>query len=479
MTEDAEGMKMLFTGEELKRILEENPSVTFRTPGNVPLPDVGEVSTDSRKKMQNALFIALDGERFDAHDFIASAVENGAVLVCADRKKAHKVPGNIPVIFADSPLHIYQELAGKYRLRFKDLKVIALTGSCGKTSTKEALRAIFSEYAGKEKVLATEGNTNNQIGVPQNLFRLTQDHKYAIIEMGTNHFGEIRPIAETAMPDASMIVSIGSCHLEFLKNFEGVATEKGEIFSFLPKNAPCVIPFQCPSVEILREKALTRSEKIYTFGEDKGSTVSFTYLGGNIDGASFLLSDGKNELRVNSPVAGKHQAQNAAGAAAMALAFGIPLEVIARGLEKTVLPGMRMRKTEHNGAVWLNDAYNANPDSMKASLSWLSGFACGKETILVLGDMGELGKNSLLEHIKVLEFACERFPFSKIICIGKMMQQACDVMELISNKENVTVFAGTDEAVSYVRGSAVPGKLLFLKASNFMQFTKLEPVAGV
>ncbi|MBR2904318.1 MAG: hypothetical protein IKC08_00325, partial [Lentisphaeria bacterium] len=171
--------------------------------------------------------------------------------------------------------------------------------------------------------------------------------------------------------------------------------------------------------------------------------------------------------------------QNAAGAAAMALAFGIPLEVIARGLEKTVLPGMRMRKTEHNGAVWLNDAYNANPDSMKASLSWLSGFACGKETILVLGDMGELGKNSLLEHIKVLEFACERFPFSKIICIGKMMQQACDVMELISNKENVTVFAGTDEAVSYVRGSAVPGKLLFLKASNFMQFTKLEPVAGV
>ena len=470
---------MLFTGEELKRILEDLGSVTLQTAGNAVLPDIGEVATDSRKKMDNALFIALDGEKFDAHDFIASAVENGAVMVCADKKKAHKVPGNIPVIFAESPLYIYQALARHHRLHFKDLKVIALTGSCGKTSTKEALRAIFSEYAGKEKVLATEGNTNNQIGVPQNLFRLTEEHKYAIIEMGTNHFGEIRPIAETAMPDASMIVSIGSCHLEYLKNFEGVATEKGEIFTFIPKNAPCVIPFQCPAVEVLREKASERSENIHTFGEDKDATVSFTYLGGNINGSSFLLSDGKNEVRVNSPVAGKHQAQNAAGAAAMALASGIPLDVIARGLEKTVLPGMRMRKSEHNGAIWLNDAYNANPDSMKASLTWLSGFADSKETILVLGDMGELGKNALLEHIKVLEFACERFPLSKIICVGKMMQQTYDVMELVSNKENVTVFASTDEAVSYVRESAVPGKLLFLKASNFMQFTKLEPVAGV
>ncbi|MBR2365079.1 MAG: UDP-N-acetylmuramoyl-tripeptide--D-alanyl-D-alanine ligase, partial [Lentisphaeria bacterium] len=358
---------MLFTGGELERIFGEDPAVIFQKPAGMSLPDIEEVSTDSRKMMKNALFIALDGEKFDAHDFIVPAVANGAVLVCAAKTKAHKVPSDVPAIIVDSPLRTYQMLAKNYRLRFKELKVIALTGSCGKTSTKEALKAVFSEYAGKEKVLATEGNTNNQIGVPQNLFRLTEEHKYAIIEMGTNHFGEIRPIAETAMPDAAMIVSIGSCHLEFLKNFEGVATEKGEIFSFLPKNAPVVIPFQCPAVEILRNKAAKRTEKIYTFGEEKSSTVSFTYLGGNIDGASFRLSCDRNSVLVNCPIAGKHQAQNAAGAAAMASAFGIPPELIASGLGKMTLPGMRMRKSEHNGAIWLNDAYNANPDSMKAS----------------------------------------------------------------------------------------------------------------
>ncbi|MBO4304020.1 MAG: UDP-N-acetylmuramoyl-tripeptide--D-alanyl-D-alanine ligase [Lentisphaeria bacterium] len=469
---------MLFTGKELESCLEEN-SCSFLNLSSGELPDIEEISTDSRKEMKNALFIALDGEKFDAHDFIASAGKNGAVLVCADRKKADKVPPNFPAVLADSPLKIYQALAKNHRNRFKNLKLVGLTGSCGKTSTKEALRAIFLRHAGEGKVLATEGNSNNQIGVPQNLFRLRQEHEYAIIEMGTNHFGEIRPLAEMAHPDAAMVVSIGSCHLEFLKDFNGVATEKGEIFSFLPPGAPVVLPFRCPAVEVLREAAKKRTENITTFGEEKGSDVRCTYLGGDLDGASFLLEtkDGKS-VKVHSPVPGRHQALNAAGAAAMALALGIPLDEIGEGLAKTVLPGMRMRKTMHDGALYLNDAYNANPDSMRASLTWLSEFADKEKTVLVLGDMGELGENALREHIKVLSLAKELFPSSRIICIGAMMREACEVNSLLSGGKNVETFPDASSAVSAVRSAARPGMMLFLKASRSMQFEKLEPSAG-
>ena len=257
-------------------------------------------------------------------------------------------------------------------------------------------------------------------------------------------------------------------HYKDMLNEHGINWEEGQHSSEKILDASEIIkspgiPETAPMVQKILEKGI--------------GVISEIEFAGRYDSAKKVCITGSNGKTTTTELT-TVLFQAAGEAAAMALAFGIPLEVIARGLEKTVLPGMRMRKTEHNGAVWLNDAYNANPDSMKASLTWLSGFADSKETILVLGDMGELGKNALREHIKVLEFACERFPLSKIICVGKMMQQTYDVMELVSNKENVTVFASTDEAVSYVRESAVPGKLLFLKASNFMQFTKLEPVAG-
>lgn len=469
----------LFTGKELQELLKGYVSFPELSHGSI-LPDISEISTDSRKKSCSSLFIALDGERFDAHDFIASAVENGSVLVCADIKKKEKVPANVPAFFVDSPLKFYQYLANCHRKRFKDLFLIALTGSCGKTSTKEALRAIFCEYAGRDKVLATEGNTNNQIGVAQNLFRLTGEHKFAIIEMGTNHFGEILPLAEMALPDAAMVVSIGSCHLEYLKNFEGVATEKGEIFSRLGQEGICVIPANCPAVELLREKAEKRTKNIYTFGEnDPKASVSFSYLGGDMDGSSFTLSfPGGGKETIHWALSGKHQAQNAAASAAMALACKVPPEVIKKGLANTVLPGMRMKKSFYNGASFLNDSYNANPDSMKASIAFLAEFAKKDKTILVLGDMGEIGENSLREHMKVLSYASDLFPASKIICVGKMMRQACDVLSLLSRKENMVSYVDVTEARPHVLEEAKEGVLLFLKASHFMQFYKLDPSSG-
>ena len=254
---------------------------------------VDSVSTDSRDKTKNGLFIALSGENFDGHDYLRQAIANGAVLLCIEKAKLAKLPPGVPAILVNSPLRAYQELALLYRRRFKNLKVIALTGSCGKTSTKETLYAIFAQVYGAE-------------------------HKVCILEMGTNHFGEIEPIAGIAEPDVSLVVSIGSCHLEYLKNLDGVATEKSHILLALSKDGTAVIPQESPGNGILRSAA-SKAGRILTLGYSEKSTVQVIYKGGNISGSSFELINHENGERalVNWSLSGRHQACNAAVAAAV------------------------------------------------------------------------------------------------------------------------------------------------------------------
>ena len=276
------------------------------------------VSTDSRKEIPNGLFIAIPGERFDGHDFLGAAMKNGAVLLCVEEESLHKLPPGAPALVVRSTQQAYLDAANYYRNTFPDLKVVALSGSSGKTSTKEMLRAIFSEVYGAENVLATEGNTNNQIGVPYNLFRLQGNHKVAVIETGTNHFGEIQPLARTIQPDAAVIVSIGRCHLENLLSLEGVAAEKSDLFRSLKPGGTAVIPFGCPQNPILAKAA--DHCQVVTAGEEEGDLFSI-YLGGNMDGSSFLLKDTRTGevAKVDWYLSGAHQAANAALAAALPL----------------------------------------------------------------------------------------------------------------------------------------------------------------
>ncbi len=436
---------------------------------------VDSLSTDSRKPMKNGLFIALSGENFDGHDYLRQAIASGAVLLCIEKGKISLLPPGVPAILVDSPLLVYQKLAHLYRRRFKDLKVIALTGSSGKTSAKEVLRAIFSHVYGAEHVLATEGNTNNQIGVPQNLMRLTDKHKICILEMGTNHFGEIEPIARIAEPDVSLVVSIGSCHLEYLKTLDGVATEKSHILMALSKDGTAVIPQTSPGNGILRAAA-GHAAKILTFGYSDKATLEVVYKGGNIRGSSFELINHENGERaaVEWGLSGRHQACNAAGAAAVGIAFGIPLAQIAEGIAETRLPGLRMRVTEHAGATWINDAYNANPDSMRASLEWLGEFADENHLLLVLGDMGEIGRTALKEHLKVLSYARRIFPEAEIAAVGRHMSKAVAVMELVSRK-NIAAYPSASAAVEPVRAKVRKGDLVFLKASRRTGLEIIEP----
>ena len=432
------------------------------------------VSTDSRKAQENMLFFALEGERFDAHDFLEDAVRNGAVLLCVSAKKANKIPFGASALLVEDTLKAYQALAAYHRNRFPALKVIALTGSSGKTSSKEILRSIFQHVYGKDHVLATEGNTNNQIGVPQNLLKLNEDHQVAIIEMGTNHHGEIEPLARIALPEAALIVSIGSCHLEFLKDLNGVATEKSHIF--VPETVKtAVFPAGCGGQSIIEQTAAHVSEKV-RFSDAPGAELQMIYHGGNIDGSSFELIDHRSgdRVRVQWNLPGRHQAMNAAGAAGIALASGLTLEQIAEGIRTVNLPGLRMKKTEHGGALWLNDAYNANPDSMCAALGWLAEFADPAHLVLALGDMAEIGKDSMRSHIRVLTYAYETFPGARIAAVGFRMTEALTAMSMVVPKK-ITAFPSAGEAVEGVRNMVREGDLVFLKGSRSTGLEILEP----
>lgn len=438
---------------------------------------VDEVVSDTRAPMKKALFIALTGERFDAHDYLDDAIRKGAALLCVDRRKADKLPPDAPAVLVDSTLAAYQALAGYHRRRFPNLKLVALTGSCGKTSTKEILRTIFEHAADTGEVLATQGNTNNQIGVPQNLLRLNAKHQYAVIEMGTNHPGEIEPIAKIAAPQTALIVSIGNCHLEFFINLDGVADEKSHIF--LPETVRnAIYPQNCAGYETLK-KAAAHIPWQYTFGEEPGASVRMIYNGGNLNGSSFELIEtatGKR-IEVNWNLTGRHQALNAAGAAAAALSFGIPLETIGKAIGSIQLPGYRMRKKQHGNALWINDAYNGNPDSMCAALSWLAEFADPQHLLLVLGDMGELGRDALKGHLRVLSFAFECLPGVRIAAVGPQMTEALMVLNLAANHPSAKTFLSARNAIQEVRRMVRPDDLVFLKGSRSTGLEIIEPEA--
>ncbi|MBN2643638.1 MAG: UDP-N-acetylmuramoyl-tripeptide--D-alanyl-D-alanine ligase [Victivallales bacterium] len=436
---------------------------------------VSGIVTDSRRDCSNALFIPIRGEVFDGHDFLETAANMGAPVILVEHQK--EVPESVRtrciVIGVDDTTRAYQALANFHRRRFTDLKIVAVTGSSGKTSTKEMLRSIFSAAYGADAVLATEGNTNNQIGVPQNLLRLDKQHKVAVIEMGTNHHGEIEPLSLTTEPDVSVISFIGSCHLEFLGSIEGVAREKSCIFAGLKPGGTAVIPVSGGGQDILEKKAA--SYKVIHFAGNHDADVSSRYLGGTLQGSQMKLKFRQTgeEFLVNWKLSGRHQASNAAAAAAAASAMGINGDKIVQGLEQCVLPGMRMKITEREGVTWVNDAYNANPDSVKASLEWLAEFIQPENFVLILGDMLEIGENSVNEQLKVLKQALVLFPSARIAAVGKEM---CKASGQLNNSETSAVMFFSDStcAVEPLGKVIKPGDTVFLKASRGIKLEIVE-----
>jgi len=365
------------------------------------------VATDSRTLRTGALFVALRGERFDGHAFIAQALAQGAAAVMVERGAAADAgasDGHVPRLVVDDTRKALGALAAWWRARFT-LPLVALTGSSGKTTVKEMLagilRAACGDEASESAVLATRGNLNNDIGVPLMLLELNAAHRYAVIEMGMNHAEEIRYLARLAAPDVALVNNAGRAHIEFLGSEEAIARAKGELFEELKADGTAVINADDRFAPLWRE--LAKDRKQIEFGIDKPAAVTAKYALRFPESEIVVrMPRGEASARLRAP--GLHNVRNALAAAAAASALDIAPRAVAAGLSRfTGIKGRLQLKRAASGATLIDDTYNANPDSVRAAIELLA--RAPGSRLLVLGDMGELGPEAPRFHAEVGEAA--------------------------------------------------------------------------
>lgn len=438
------------------------------------MPGVQAISTDSRNPAPQGLFLALVRER-DGHGYIIEAVKKGSVAACVDHRLPPAVAAwlaeqHIPCLRVADTLAAFQALARWHRDRQSNLRLVAVTGSSGKTSTKEMIAAILRQ-AWPSAVLATEGNTNNLFGLPQNLLRLEVGHRVAVLELGTNSPGEIGTLEAVAQPNVAVITSVGPVHLQGLGSLEGVAREKAAIFAGLAaRQGRAVIPQRLAANPIVRAAA---GERVLTFGEEPGANVRIEYLGRTPDGSSFRIHRRSgSRVTIRWHLLGRHLARNAGAAAAVADWLDVSDQCLQAGLESVILPGMRMKELRHRDVRWLNDAYNANPDSMEALIETLveEPLVPGAHLHLVLGDMLELGSYAAEYHRQVLQFARQHLPAARLWPFGPEMAKAAAELHQ---------YAWTDigRLQQELEGELRPQDLVALKASRGMALERLLPSA--
>ena len=381
------------------------------------------VSTDSRKIRPSDLFIALRGEHFDGYEFVATAMQSGAVaaLVNADSYEAHPSvlsPQPSVLVVKDTRLALGR-LAAYWRRQF-DIPLVAITGSNGKTTVKEMLASILRKASGNEAaVLATQGNLNNDIGMPLTLLQLNAQHRYAVIEMGMNHPGEIDYLTLIACPDVALITNASGAHLEGLGSVEAVARAKGEIFAGVRQRGAGVINADDDHAPLWR--TLVGSHPLLEFGLSRQADVTGQWQPQDT-GLYLDAHTPSGDFSADLQVPGAHNACNALAATAAAIVLNVPLETIVAGLEKFGgVAGRLQRKAARHGATLIDDTYNANPASLRAALGVLAQ-ADGRR-VLVLGDMGELGDNAAALHAGIGDEA-RRAGIEKLYALGELSRNA-------------------------------------------------------
>ena len=369
---------------------------------------LGQIVTDTRKIQVGDVFLALKGERFDAHDFIAQAVAAGAAAVIVSRPIADVA---VAQLLVDDTRLALGRLGQAQRELFPALKVVALTGSSGKTTVKQMLGSILAISA---PTLMTRGNLNNDLGVPMMLLELTAKHQYAVMELGANHIGEIAYTTALVQPKVAGILNIGTAHMGEFGGRDGIARAKSEIFLGLPQHGIAVLPMQDDFVQTLTDAATHATSTLIRFGD--GGEVCAVDVVSNPEHSEFELVTPAGQVTVHLPFAGAHNVDNALAAAAFATALQIPLAQIAQGLSQATNVKGRLAFTRRDHLTVIDDTYNANPHSVRAAAQVLCQQA--GQRILVLGDIGELGAEAHSEHHS-LGADLAQLPIQVLLAVGE------------------------------------------------------------
>ncbi|MBP1758399.1 MAG: UDP-N-acetylmuramoylalanyl-D-glutamyl-2,6-diaminopimelate--D-alanyl-D-alanine ligase [Firmicutes bacterium] len=424
---------------------------------------VTSVDTDSRSVRAGGLFVPLVGEHFDGHDFIEKALLGGAAGCLTVREPERYLPGKLYIQVKDTQWAL-GNLARYYRKKFP-IPYIAITGSVGKTTTKEMVAAVLGE---KYKVLKTEGNFNNEIGLPLTLFRLDSSHEICVLEMGMNHFGEIEYLSEIVEPDVAIITNIGDAHIENLGSYENILKAKCEVFEFMDKSSLAVLNGDDLMLQSL--KGRLEQETIYY-----GTERSLPYQALDVEtrgeqGVHGVIRTPKETFPVEIPALGRHMVYPVLAATVVAERYGITGQQIAAGVRRYVPTKMRMNVINLGGLTILDDAYNANPQSMRAALEVLAQSE-GSYKVAILGDMFELGVLGPTLHHGIGECA-GKLGIDCLVAVGELSRDIYKAAEG-SNIPDVFHFPTKEEAKTILPNLIRQGAVILVKASRGMEFEDL------
>lgn len=436
--------------------------------------------TDSRQVEEGFLFIPIKGERADGHDFIPAVFEKGALAVLSEQPLEHCAG---PYILVESSLMALKQIAAYYRSTL-NIPIVGITGSVGKTSTKEMIASVLSV---KYKVLKTVGNFNNEIGLPLTILRIRKEHEAAVVEMGISEFGEMHRLAQIAVPDLCVITNIGTCHLENLGDRDGVLRAKTEVFCHLKKDAAVFLNGdddklagvtqaggQPPVFYGMGQKACRSCQEDTMEGSEHPVCQPQIFmdqvenLGLKGSRARLHTPDGTAEVEI--PIPGAHNLYNAMAAAGVGLKLGLTLSEIKEGLAKAQTIAGRSHLMEAGGMVIIDDCYNANPMSMKASLDVLK--AGHGRKIAVLGDMGELGEQEKQLHYEVGAYAAKA-GIDVLFCVGELSREMERGALEAGGLKQVFYEEKRDDMLQKLLAFVAPGDTILVKASHFMDFPEV------
>lgn len=423
--------------------------------------EITGVAIDSRKVEAGFLFVPIRGARVDGHTFIPQVMEKGALATLSEEDLGET---NAPYIRVASCEDALQKLAAFYRNSL-DIKVVGITGSVGKTSTKEMIASVLSQ---KYHVLKTEGNYNNEIGLPLTIFNIREEHEIAVLEMGIDHFGEMHHLASMSQPDVCVITNIGLAHVENLGSRDGILKAKTEVFDHLKPDASVILNGDDDKLRTISE---VQQKRPVFFGMSEQSDAYADQIQNlGLKGTSCVLHLADMNLRVHIPVPGNHMIYNALAGACCGLALGLSADEIVRGTESMRTIAGRTNLIETDSFLIIDDCYNANPVSMKSSLDVLS-YGLGR-TVAVMGDMFELGETEKELHYNTGAYAAQK-GINVICCIGELSKNAYDGAKALSKNSAVLYFETRDAFLDKIENVVQKGDTILVKASHGMEFPEI------